>query len=146
MANGRRCRRIGTGGGLVVLIFFVVVVDGVVVVHDRDGVVSLPGAEQGVMRRSESFGRLGSPETILGRAEVGPEKDTRKNQGREREGQKTKEAVMKRREYNKEEDGTRVSSQCPVVSCCTGKRWNGWKEVGEGRKGSQEQGARSQKP
>lgn len=24
---------------------------------------------------------------------------------------------MKRREYNKEEDGTRVSSQCPVVSC-----------------------------
>lgn len=146
MANGRRCRRIGTGDGLVVLIFFVVVVDGVVVVHDRDGVVSLPGAEQGVMR-SESFGRLGSPETILGRAEVGPEKDTRKNQGREREGQKTKEAVMKRREYNKEEDGTRVSSQCPVVSCRIVLYRKEVEWVEGGRRGEKRKpGARSQEP
>lgn len=81
--------------------------------RDRDAVLELPGvAEQGVVRRSERFRRLGSPESILGPAEVGPEKDTReKKQGREREGQKTKEAVMKGREYNKEEDGTRVSSQ-----------------------------------
>lgn len=56
---------------------------------------------------------------------------------------------MKGREYNKEEDGTRVSSRCPVVSCrivLYRRRWNGWKEVGEGRKRSQEQGARSQEP
>jgi hypothetical protein len=54
--------------------------------------------EQGVLR-SKSFRRLGSPETMLGRAEVGPEKDTRNNKKREN-GQKTKEAVMKGREYN----------------------------------------------
>lgn len=61
-----------------------------VLVRYRDAVPVLPGgAEQGVVRRSESFRRLGSPETILGRAEVGPEKDTRKGkQGREREKDK----------------------------------------------------------
>lgn len=82
-------------------------------VRGRDAVLVLPvGAKQGVVvRRSDSFGRLGSLETIMGRAEVGPEKDTRKEkQGVDREGLKTKEAVMKRREYNKEEDGTRVVS------------------------------------
>lgn len=129
------------------LFFFFVVVDGVVVIRNRDAVMVLPGgAEQGVVRRSESFGRLGSPETILGRAEDGPEKDTRKKQGREREGQKTKEAVMKRREYNKEEDGTRVSSQCPVVSCriVLYRKEVEWVEGGRrGEKKSQEPGARS---
>lgn len=56
---------------------------------------------------------------------------------------------MKGREYNKEEDGTRMSSQCPVVSCrivLHRRRWNGWKGVGERRKRSQEPGARSQGP
>ena len=118
-----------------------------VVVLDRDAVVVLPGgAEQGVVR-SESFGRLGTPETILGRAEVGPEEDTRKKQGREREGQKTKEAVMKRREYNKEEDGTRVSSQCPVVSCRIVLYRKEVEWVEGGRRGEKRKpGARSQEP
>jgi hypothetical protein len=75
---------------------------------------------------------------------------TQENNKEEREkGQKTKEAVVKGREYNKEEDGTRMSSRRPVVSCrivLHRRRWNGWKEVGEGRKRSQEQGARSQGP
>lgn len=145
--GGSGSRRAGMIGRLVVFLLWT----AGVLVRYCDAVLVFPGgAEQGVVRRSEIFRRLGSPETILGRAEVGPEKDTRKEkQGREREGQKTKEAVMKGREYNKEEDGTRVSSQCPVVSCrivLYRRRWNGWKEVGEGRKRSQEQGARSQEP
>jgi hypothetical protein len=64
------------GGGLAEFLF----IGGGVVFRDRDAVVLPGGTEQGVVVvvRSESFRRLGSPETILGRAEVGPEKDTRK--------------------------------------------------------------------
>lgn len=47
--------------------------------------LALSGAKQGVVRMSESFRRLGSLETILDRAEVGPEKDTtNKQQGGEK--------------------------------------------------------------
>lgn len=75
MPGGGDSTRVGMDGGLVEFLF----IDGGVDFRDRDAVVVLPGeTEQGVMRRSESFRRLGSPETILGRAEVGPEKDTRK--------------------------------------------------------------------
>ncbi|MBE1615994.1 hypothetical protein IDF54_14150, partial [Flavobacterium sp. SaA2.13] len=59
-------------------------------------------------------------------------------------GQKTKEAVMKGREYNKEEDGTRMSSQCPVVSCRIVLHRRRWKEVGEGEK--KKPGARCKEP
>lgn len=75
-ARWRDSRRVGMGGGLAEFLF----IDGGVVFRDRDAVVLPGGTEQGVVVvvRSESFRRLGSPETILGRAEVGPEKDTRK--------------------------------------------------------------------
>lgn len=66
MANGDGSRRVWIVGGLVVFLLLM----AALVLRDRDAVLELPGgAEQGVVRRSERFRRLGSPETILGRAE-----------------------------------------------------------------------------
>lgn len=122
------------------------VVDGGVIFRGGDAVMVLPG----VVRRSESFGRLGSPETILGRVEDGPEKGHKKKKTRKRE-RRTKDKrggdEGKGVQQGRRRDEGVFTVSCRVVSYrVVQKEVEGWKEVGEGRKRSQEQGARSQEP